>query len=700
LRQNHELDFMLSPKSITIIGASGNPRKISSKPVFALKSIGYKGDVYLVNPKYTEIAGYPCFKDIDSLPMDIDLAIISVNSSEVKEILEKLSLRKIKSAVLFSSGYSESGEEGARLEKELTQFSKEKGIPICGPNSLGITNVKDKVVASFSSLEAESADPIAFITQSGAIGSLTYTLAQEMGFGYQYFVSSGNEASVDFFDYVQYFANKEDVKVIGGYLEGARDYKKMEDAIDTCHSSGKPLVLMKVGNSEKGAEAASSHTASLAGNAQVYKSYLIKKNVVRVSDEEELTDTLNIFTKTKKPQKPRGVALITMSGGAGIIMADQCEKSGIELAKLSDKTSSKLKQLLPKFASIKNPIDVTAQITQTPVDLVEAVNIILEDENVESLVLYMQMMDDKFLSIIPDLGNLAKETKKIFILSWSGIKPSTKQLLFEQKEICWIPNPSRAIKSLENVVKYYRNLQAFIKREKVSRITEAIQALQLNGTLNEWKSKMLLKRYGVNTPIGGLIQSETDLGELVNRVQFPIVMKVVSKEIEHKSDFGLVKLNIENEQEALSAYQEIIKNKIKYCNDAVFEGVLIEEMAPKGIEVIIGAVKDPVFGPCIMFGLGGIFVEILKDVVVLPAPLTKADAHYMIKSINGYSILQGTRGKTNYDINSLVDNLVRISEFCIDYQDQLVEFDINPLIVHQEGQGVTAVDGLIVGKNV
>ena len=456
MNQNYNLDYMISPKSITIIGASADERKNSSKPVFALKHIGYEGDVYLVNPKYTEIAGFPCYKDIESLPMNIDLAIISVKASEVRNILEKLALRKIKSVLLFSSGYSELNEEGAKLEKELTQFSVEKGIPICGPNSLGFTNIKDKIIASFSSLEAVNSNPIAFITQSGAIGSLTYTLAQEMGFGYQYFVSSGNEASVDFFDYVQYFAQKDDVRVIGGYLEGARNFKKMNDAIDTCNRLQKPLVLMKVGNSEVGAEAASSHTASLAGNAQVYKSYLNHKNVVRVSDEEELTDTLNIFTKTKKPKKSGGVAIVTMSGGAGIIMADQCDISGLDLAQLSVDTNIKLKQILPAFSSLKNPIDITAQVIQTPDVIIKTLKVILDDPDVESLVLYLQMNDDKFASIIPDLSILAKKTNKRLIVSWSGIKWSTKQLLFTHKDICWISNPSRAIKSLTNVIKYYK----------------------------------------------------------------------------------------------------------------------------------------------------------------------------------------------------------------------------------------------------
>lgn len=692
------LDYMISPKSIAIIGASKNINKISAKPVYSLKNIGYEGEVFLVNPKYSEIVGYPCYENIESLPLNIDLAIISVRASEVLSILQKLAERKVKSIVLFSSGFSEYGEEGAKLENELKQFSNEKGIPICGPNSLGFTNRKDKVIATFSSLNAEYSDEIAFITQSGAIGSLTYTLAQEMGFGYQYFVSSGNETSVDFFDYVNYFAQKEDVKVIGGYLEGARDFSKMNNALQTCKRLNKPLVLMKVGNSKKGADAVSSHTASLAGNSYIYNSYLRFNNVVRVSNEEELIDTLNIFTKTKEPEKiDGGVAIATVSGGAGIIMADQCEECGIRLANLSDTTNKRLIEILPEFASIKNPVDLTAQIAQTPDLIVKSLEIILNDPDVESLILYVQMTDILAEKVIPQYVKLARETNKILILCWAGIKNTTKQLIFEQNDICWIPSPSRAIKALANVTRYYQNQESNWNNEDYYRITEKGALISYSGTVNEWDSKSLLRNYGINIPKGILIKSESDLRDIEGKLKFPVVMKIVSKKINHKSDFGLVKVNV-NMEEVGQTFKTLNSNKLEYFPDSDLDGVLVEEMSQDGVEVIIGAIKDPIFGPCVMLGLGGVFVELMNDIVVLPAPLSLLDAHRMIRSIKGFSILNGARSKTKYDIDALADQLVRVAEFIMDNKDILIELDINPLIVHEEGKGVTAVDALVITK--
>lgn len=693
----NSLHSMFSPKSIAIIGASGDPNKLSYKPLSNLNESGYEGKVYLVNPRYKEIEGFPCFEDVSSLPLDIDLALIAVNASAVQKTLQKLYIKNVKSVVILSSGYSEIGDTGEKLEQELTEFSRKTGIPICGPNSLGIANFSEKVIVSFSSMKSGKVDPIAFVTQSGAIGSLSYTFAQELGIGYHQFVSSGNEASLDFFDYVDYFAKDEKIKVIGGYLEGARDFKKMQKALDTCKNLNKPLVLMKVGNSVKGAEAARSHTSSLAGNAEIYKNYLKHKNVVRVSDEEELTDTLAVFTKTNRPAKSGGVAVISQSGGAGIIMVDQCEKKKIKLAELTDKTRRELKKILPEFSTTVNPIDMTPQINQTPSQIVEVTRVTLEDENVESVVLYFQMTNENLKNILPEIEKLAQSTKKILILCWSGIQTETKEIILKHKGICWLPNPTRTINALANVVHYYKEASfTYLNKLDDQRITsENIKEFQ-NST-NEWESKLRLKEYGVSVPEGQIIQTDKDLTSI--ELNYPIVMKALSTEIEHKSDYGLVRLNISSKEDAENALKEIIQNKNMYCADKKIEGILIEEMAPKGVEVIIGAIYDDLFGPCIMFGLGGVFVEVMNDIVVMPTPLTKEIARKMVESIKSYSILKGARSNVKYDIDSLVDTLVRISEFCEDHQDYLAEIDINPLVVHEEGKGVTAVDALIIGNN-
>ncbi|WP_249871650.1 acetate--CoA ligase family protein [Oceanobacillus saliphilus] len=696
IKTKSPLSSMLFPKSIAIIGASGDKTKIGYQSVSNLKNIGYRGDVHLVNPKYKEIEGFPCYQAISSLPMDVDLAMVSINATKVLTALEQLEKINVKSIIVLSSGYAETGEDGAILEAELTNFSERTGIAVCGPNTLGIANFKENMIASFSSLTATDSDPVAFVTQSGAVGSLSYTNAKDMGIGYRYFVSTGNEAGTDFFDYVHFLSDQDDLKVIAGYLEGARDFNKMEKAIEACHKNNKPLVLMKVGNSQTGAEAASSHTASVAGNAQLYRNYFDDRNVVRVADEEELTDTIGVFAKTPPTTTNGGVAIITQSGGAGIIMADQCDKKNIELAHLSSKTKEELKKVLPAYSTVANPIDITAQVAQSPEPILDALSVTLQDDHVESIVLYLQMTDDKFLTILPRLSEIINTTDKRVIFCWSGVQAATKEKILQYKNLCWIPNPTRSINALANVINYYRNRRNKHEAAPSHRLTKEYPS-KIIGKMNEWESKNLLSDYGLSIPKGQLVKNEQEIENI--QLSFPVVMKVVSSEIEHKSEYSLVKLNINSLEKVKENYKIINGNIERYCKGKSVDGILIEEMAPQGIEVIIGAINDPVFGPSVMFGLGGIFVEVLKDVVILPVPINKDTAISMIKSVKNYKILNGARGNY-YDIEALSNTIVRISEFCVDNQDSLIEFDINPLIVHCIGKGVTAVDAFIIGKEL
>ena len=687
---------MLRPKSIVIVGASGDRSKISYKPISNLRDIGFEGEVFLVNPKYEEIDGYPCYPNIDSIPDNIDVALVAVGSKYVEEVLHQLKKKNIKSVALFSSGYSETGEKGQELEDRIAEFSNENSIPICGPNSLGFANVKDKTIVSFSTLEIGDYDPVAFITQSGALGSLSYTSAKELGLGFQYFVSSGNETSVDYFDYVKFMAQQDDIRVIGGYLEGARNFEKMSSAIDLCHQNNKPLVLMKVGNSSKGAEAASSHTASLAGDSNIYRNYFEQKNVVQVSDEDELIDTMSVFNKTKKSPQRGGLAVVTQSGGAGIIIADQSEIKDVQLAEINESTKEKLHEVLPPHSTLKNPIDFTAQVSQNPQQIVDSTKITLEDPNVESVILYLQMTDERFLPIIPELSKVAEETDKTLVLCWSGIKPETKEKILAQKNICWIPNPTRAINAVANVMKFYEKQEQQL--DEVSYLVDHDNLTEKKDLkeLDEHQSKELLRSYQIPIPNNFSINHFEELTDQF--VNYPIVMKALHSEIQHKSDYGLVEININNHAEAQEAYEKIISNWEKHFPEHQNKEVLVEEMADEGVEVFVGCVNDEVFGPCIMFGLGGIFVEVLKDTAILPAPLTYNQASKMIRSIKSFPILDGERTGIQYDLKALTEVIVKISEFCAIHSTEISELDLNPVIVHEQGKGLIFVDALIVDK--
>ncbi|PWA10383.1 CoA-binding protein [Pueribacillus theae] len=697
MRKIIDLNPMFHPKSIAIIGASGGKGKIGAIPLQNLKSCGYEGDVYPVNPNYNEINGYKCYHNIESLPKNIDLAIVSVGAQNVLPSLEKLAEREIKSAVVFSSGFSEAGEEGKKLQQKLTHFSRRFKIPVCGPNSIGLFNLSNGAMATFAKLKFTQRDPVGFITQSGAFGTFTYELAKEMGLGYEYFVSTGNEAAIDFFDYVDFFAKQENLKVIGGYIEGARDLEKMESAIESAQENNKPLVMMKVGNSKKGAEAAASHTSSLAGNQSVYESFFRQKNVVQVSDEEELLDTLTIFTKAKASRERGGLGIVTLSGGSGIIMADKCEEYGVKLAKFMPETTSKLTELLPSFASVKNPVDVTAQAFHELDKFLASLNVLLEDKNVETVIFYMQIGHHLAPQLVPGLIEISKQTNKTLVVCWTGASKETKDALISGG-VCWLPTPSRAIKAVKNFMQYQKNRETLVQHEVNSCEPQQKEVGPIQGVVTEFLGKQMISKYGISIPKGKLAKSAVEAVQVAEEIGYPVVLKVISNDFTHKSDVGGVIINLKSKKEVNESYHEIIKKCYDSNPSAKIDGILVEKMSERGTEVFIGCFQDPLFGPCIMFGLGGIYVEILKDVAVRKAPLTRKDAIEMIKSIQGYKILEGIRGQKPSDIEALVSTLVHVSDFCWDHRNDLKELDINPLIVYEEGKGVLALDTLIIGK--
>lgn len=699
MKKNLNLEPMFSPKSITIIGASGGEGKISARPLYLLRKLGYQGSIYPVNAKYTEIEGFPCYQDIESLPNDIDMAILSIRATDVLPTLERLAEKSVKSAVVFSSGFAEIGERGKEIQQRLTEFVERTGIPVCGPNSLGFFNLKDKVVASFQQIEANRMDPIAFITQSGAFGTLTYKMLEEMEIGYQYFVSSGNEAGVDFFDYVHYFAEQEEIKVIGGYIEGARNMEKMDNAIRLCQHLEKPLVLMKVGTSDLGANAAISHTSSLAGDSSIYSNYFQQKNVVQVEEEEELIDTINLFHKVKTSPKRGGVAIVTISGGAGIVMADKCEQYKVELAELKPETVTQLEEILPSFASVKNPIDVTAQIIQDLDKLSDSIRVLLKDDGVEALVVYMQIGDPVAPAIIPKLSEISNETNKTFVVCWAGASEKTKEML-SAGGVCWIPTPSRTIRALKNLMHYNQRKDLLSEQNNIlaERLTNRTELEAFGGTINEYTGKKYLGKYGIPIPAGNITKNVEEAVEVANTIGYPVVLKVLSEQIAHKSDAGVVKINVKSAVEVRSSFEEIMSNALKYDLKIQVDGILVEEMIGEGVEVMVGSIQDPLFGPCVLLGLGGIFVEVFKDSVIRPAPLTIEDAKEMIESIKGYALLKGVRGKGPYDVHALAETLVKVSELSLDQKDWLQELDINPVMVHEKGKGITALDALFIGK--
>lgn len=699
--KTYNLDFLLSPKSITLIGASSNIRKVGGSILNNLLLAKYSGDILPVNPGRDEVQGVKSYKDIASLPEGIDLAIIAIGADHVFEVVVQLSQKSVKSMLILSSGFAEAGEHGVKLQSTLAGFAERVGIPICGPNSLGFYNFGESIVANFGQIfhKIDKVGPVSFITQSGAFGLYSAVFANEIGVGYNYFVSSGNEMMLDYFDYVEYFAMHKEVKVIGGYLEGARNFKKMDTALKACQENKKPVVLLKVGLSQLGAKAAVSHTASIVGDRDAYEGYFKQNNVIQVFDEEELVDTMALLdgvNRTKITPRNRRLGVVSFSGGAGILIADKCEEFGIEVAGLSRQTKEKLREILPGFSSVENPVDLTAQVVQDLGALENSLLTVLEDENVDTVIFYMQIGDFVWPDVVKVLTKVNQKTDKLLIASWVCPLDSAKNALIDNK-ICWIPTPSRAIRAIRNVYNFYSRHAELKASLHGGRLSKPV-ALPVNArVLDEVKSKEILKGYGINVPVGKPASSLGEAVEIAEEIGYPVVLKAISSEVVHKSDAGLVKLGLDDAAAVEKAYGEIVDGMGKFSSQA--EGVLVEKMAEAGAEVIIGVSRDPLFGHCIMFGMGGIFVELFKEVAVRIPPISLHEAMNMIRETRCYPLLEGFRGGAAADIQALAETIVRVSELCVDQKDWLQELDINPLLVHEKGKGVIAVDALIVGEN-
>lgn len=698
------IEFFFNPASIAIVGASSDFHKPSGRPLAALLKRGYRGKLFPVNPRYKEINGIECYPSILDVPEEVDLVIIGIPADMVLDVLVQCAEKKVKAVIIFSSGFAEVGPEGKALQQKITDLARRHKIRICGPNCFGLINLNTSVMASFANiveLEPVSPKTLGFVTQSGAFGAMIYTQALQRGVGFSSFISVGNEADLEFSDFVSYLLDDAETRVIGGYLEGAKDGKKLRKVAEKALRLQKPMLIMKVGRSNAGSRAASSHTGSMAGNDRVYDAFFKQMGIIRIEDLNELTSFVTLFRSGRKPEG-RNVAILSGSGGAGVMLADKCENSGLIVPELTGETRYKLEQYLPFFASAKNPVDLTAQVGTDPSLLGKCLRAVLEDENIHSVIINMGFSDHTGPTMAKDIIEIYESTGKPVVLV-SSVFPGSKEAprileLIKNAGVPLITDGLQAVQALVNLVWY---------REKINRAAGAIRESEnafpadkvkrmLNGTdqLTEYQAKQVMASYGIPVTREGLASSANEAVEIARQIGYPVVLKVQSPQIMHKTESGGIRLNLSSDEEVHLAYNEIMASIRNYRPDARIEGILVQEMLRGGVEVIIGTTKDPVFGHVVMFGLGGIFVEALQDVSFRITPLTRSDAEEMVREIKGFRVLQGMRGRPPVNFNALTDVILRISKLVTDYGSEIKELDVNPLIISAEGAKVA--DALIV----
>jgi acetyltransferase len=708
-----DLDKLFHPRSVALIGASTEQNKLSGRPVRYFREFGYAGRLYPINPKYQEIAGLPCFATLSEVPGEVDLAVITLPASAVPEALAACGAKGVKAAAIISSGFAEVGGEGTELQEKLQRVASEYGIAVCGPNCSGFVYVPEKVTASFSvGLHGgfPETGPAAFVSQSGALSSYILGAARERALGFRYWITTGNECVLSFTDYLQYLLEDSEVRLVLGYLEDARDGAAFRTSARRALMLDKPLIIMKTGRSEAGAKATVSHTGSLAGADEVYQAVFNENGVLRAESLDELFDLAIIAQAARRPRGKR-VQVVSISGAAGILMADIGAEAGLEFADLTDATKEELRKIMPPFASIANPMDVTAEAVARPELLRQAAEVIIKDPNVDNLVIFYGIVPGAHEKLAKDMAQVASNTDKLVMVTWFPLPAAEIWKSLVHAGVPVFSEPTRGIRALGKMVRFVEARNRLLSRQTgsapqagiaVASEVEKIIAQAKNRdhkVLTEIEAKHLFKICGFAVPRGGLARSAAEAKELAAEIARPVALKAASPDLPHKSEAGVIRLNLGKPAEVEAAFDEIVAQAKRWNPQVQLDGVLVEEMiAGQTREVIVGARQDQRFGPVVTFGLGGIFVEAIRDFSVWPAPLALDEAHAMIRQIRGHRLLTAFRGRPAADLEAVAHVLCRIGEIACRWQEQIAELEINPLFVLPEGSGVIVGDALAVLK--
>ena len=695
-----QLDKIMRPKAIAVIGASTKDHTIGSDIMKRLKEYNFAGDIYPVNPKGGEIQGFKAYTSVKEIPGNVDLAIIVIAQKFVLNAIDECHEKGIKGICIISAGFKEAGEEGAQAERELVAKLKEYGMRCVGPNCLGVVNTAPdiRMDGCFAESLPERGN-IGFVSQSGALGGGILNILKDLNLGFAQFISIGNQADVNAETAIEYWENEDDVQQILLYMESIQNpanFRKLATRI----TKKKPILALKAGRSAAGASAASSHTGSLAGADKAANALLQQSGVIREYSLKNLFATAKVFATSPIPKGDR-VAIITNSGGPGIMATDAVCEYGMQMAKLSDATKEKLRSFLPAAASVKNPVDM---IASAPIEhYKQTLETVIADENVDMIgVIYLPFLGLKDIDVAQALMEIKAKypekpiigifmTKSEFFTKLSNMDVNMPFFMYAEEaadgfnrlnqQRKWMERPEGKIPVFD------------VDKAKAEKIIKAAVA-DGRAQLTTLESIDVLNAYGIRACKYGLATNEEEVVNLGNSIGYPVVMKMTSKTTSHKTDVGGVRVNIQSEEQLRAEYKDLIAKLTEKGLIDGLEGVIIQEMVKGNREMVCGIATDPQYGPMMMFGLGGVFIETMKDVTFRIAPLTDIDADEMIKSVKAYELLKGARGTKPADIAQIQETLLRLSQMVNDFKF-IDELDINPLLISEKtGEGI-AVDGRI-----
>jgi acetate---CoA ligase (ADP-forming) len=695
------LETLLYPKSVAVIGASRNPEKVGYAVLANLVNSGFKGAIVPVNPEAKEIIGLKCYRSLDEYKGQVELSIIVVAVKYVKDALQSSIDAGAKSVIVITAGFKEVGAAGAAAEQELVEMCRAAGVRMVGPNCLGVLNTDHHMNATFAP-SVPPAGKISVISQSGAlcVAILDWAANQKLGLGKV--ISFGNKADLNEVDFIQALAEDKETKVIAGYLESIKEGDKFLRIAEQA-AGVKPVVILKVGITQAGAKAASSHTGSLAGADIAYGAAFKRAGVIRAENFEALFDYATAFAMQPLPNGER-VAIITNAGGPGIMAADAAETLGLRMVSPTPASDARLRVFMPAAGAFGNPIDVIGDAD--PDRYVKAFEVMQDDETIDAIVVVVTPQNmTRPLELAEKLGAAHQGRKPVLAVFMGGTEVVAAKEKLMALGIPNYPSPDRAITALRALCDYAgwkrrpaRIVTRFpVNRRRVDRIIQ--MQMRTGGTqLGEVEAKEILRAYDFNVLDGHLARTTDEAVEIADRIVYPVVLKISSPDIIHKSDFGGVRINLANAEQVRDAFDLMMLRIQKRAPNAHLRGVYVEKMGQRGREVILGMTRDPQFGPMLMFGLGGIFVEVMKDVTFHLAPITAEEAMQMLKGTRSYMLLQGARGQAPVDLEAIAGALQRISQLATDYPE-IMELDINPFIVGPVGVQAYVADARMTLSN-
>ncbi|MDT4823993.1 Protein lysine acetyltransferase Pat [compost metagenome] len=692
----HRLEPLLNPASIAVVGASGNAARIGGMPLAHLTKFGYQGAIYPINPKYEEVFGLRCWPDLEALPAAPDLVVLALAAAEVTPMLKRCQARGVRAVIVYAAGFAEAGDAGAALQAELEAFVATTDMVVAGPNAMGFANLNTQAHTNFASVfntapMQQGPGRVSLLTQSGNVCAAVYAIARRLGVDFSHFINTGNEACVDFAQYLEYLAQDDATEVGIGYIEELRDGPRFMEAAAEFVRRDKLLILYKAGETEKGSEAVRSHTSALAGDQQIYQAAFRQLNIIQSHDFAQMAQLAHLAGYRQRSAGKR-VAIITISGALGAILADKFIGQGLDVPTLPQPLQDQLRAGIPDYGMVSNPVDVTGNVVNDPGFVRTAMEALAVSDAIDAIVVYAPgyMLD----RMADDLCAVAEKHPRLIVAIDTGAAKTRDQLR------------AGGVPVFEDIGVAVSALSPFLlwqERRKHNpwlqvRSQPAPARAALAGRADEHTTKRYLAEFGVQPVDEAIARTADEAAAVAGRLGFPVVLKVLSADIAHKTEAGGVRLRLGNAQEVRKAFDEVMASARAYAPTAQIDGALLQKMEAGQAELILGATRDPVFGMTLTVGLGGVLTELYKDVSHRVLPVDEAMARDMLGELKAFPLLTGYRGRPLGDVEAACRAIAGFSRAVLALQEQADEVEVNPLLVKEQGQGVRALDALVLAS--